>query len=99
MKMKSLAVLAASGLMAASLAAYATEANEFESFDVAMNDQPATSVENGMAKPDPSTQQSVADAGNANIQPGQQPGTANTNNADQQPTQGTPDVASGDDDY
>lgn len=99
MKMKSLAVLAATGLLAASFAYVVPAYADDEPFDLAMNDQPATGVENGAARQDVAgnNNAAMADAGNA----AQNAAPANpvANNGMSNQDQGQPDVASGDDDY
>ncbi len=139
MKMKTLAMLAASGLMAASLAYVVPAYADDENMELAMNDQPMTLADNGdnssmgMPQPDSGTMSQgatggAAEAGNANSANSANSASntsnaanansnaingstttasntnasnaSNTNNANTQNNdQGTPDVASGDDDY
>jgi hypothetical protein len=101
MKVKSLAMLAASGLMAASLVyvvpAFAEEVDEIDAGPM----QLALADDSTPRTPDASAANNAENA----VNPAENTNTASNNSAGVNPAsanpaeQGTPDVASGDDDY
>lgn len=104
MRLKTMTLLAVSGLMAASLAyvipAFAEDAGDIDGevpMQIAMGDDAATANDTG-AGTTASTPADGTAAGADSSSNGSNPGpsSSNTTSTDQQ---GTPDVASGDDDY
>lgn len=104
MRMKTMTLLAVSGLMAASLAyvipAFAEDAGDIDGeapMQLAMGDDTAAATDNGTgnAAGTPADSSAAgADSSSNGSNPG--PSSSSATSADQQ---GTPDVASGDDDY